>query len=450
MRPRFRWCAALLALAMVAAPAFGQEAMIGGFLELDRRLGVSDSVTLADFYGRFRPELRVALDRGSDMVVSLDLRFHDFSRAESPDDLEDPGAHFPTTLAVWEAFVRVPGFLVEPLDVTIGKQRIPWGTADGLNPTDRFNAYDLSDLTDFTARVPTWAARLEYYVPGDWRLEAVWSPTAHGPLLPTGSRALFSPAAMPPAPLPIASWTQHFVPPPPRLANSQYGVRLSGGLGGLDVSASFFAGFDGLPIVERLVLEAAAEPGAAGMLDAHLWNTLPRSRALGADFAGEWHGAGLWGEAGLVFPSQVQVTPRMPDSADNAEPWVVLDDDPYATWTLGGDYAFRGGYYLNLQWAHGLFFERGAGQMHDYLVGRLERRLLRDALGLALEGALEVGDRAHPSHHLGYGLFPSVEYSPVDNVLFSVGAFLVDGRGTSTFRRWGEADQVYFRVRGSF
>ncbi len=114
---------------------------------------------------------------------------------------------------MWEALVRVPNFLVGPLDVTIGKQRIPWGTADGLNPTDRFNAFDLSDLTDFTARVPTWAARLEYYAPGDLRLDAVWAPTAHGPLLPTGGGALFSSEAMPPVPSAVARWTQHFVPP---------------------------------------------------------------------------------------------------------------------------------------------------------------------------------------------------------------------------------------------
>ena len=450
MDPVFRLCRVLLALVVVAAPALGQEARIGGFLEIDRRLGVSDSVSFADFYGRFRPEFRVALDRGADMVMSLDLRFHDFSRAESPDDLEDPGDHFPSTLAVWEAFVRVPGFLVEPLDVTIGKQRIPWGTADGLNPTDRFNAHDLSDLTDFTARLPTWAARLEYYVAGDWRLDAVWSPTAHGPLMPMGSGALFSPAAALPAPTSVARWTQHFVPPHPRLANTQYGVRLSGVLGGLDLSASFFDGFDGLPVVDRLTLTPLVEPHSTGMLEAHVWSTLPRVRALGSDFAGEWHGVGLWGEAGLVFPSPMLVTPHMPDSANTPAPWVALDDDPYATWSLGGDYTFRRGYYVNLQWAHGLFFERGAGRLHDYLVGRVERGLLRDALGVVLEGALEVGDWVYPSHHLGYGLFPSVEYSPVDNVAFSVGAFLVDGRGTSTFRRWGDADQVYFRVRASF
>ena len=123
---------------------------------------------------------------------------------------------------------------------------------------------------------------------------------------------------------------------------------------------------------------------------------------------------------------------------------------PYATWTVGGDYTARGGAYLNLQWAHGLFFERGEENLHDYLLARYERRLNRDAVTLALEAAAEVAEWSEVSKEWGYGFFPTVTYRPADNTEVSLGAFSVGGRGQSVFRRWSGADQVYARVRVEF
>jgi hypothetical protein len=129
---------------------------------------------------------------------------------------------------------------------------------------------------------------------------------------------------------------------------------------------------------------------------------------------------------------------------------VALEDRPYATWVSGGDYTFPSGWYLNLQWAHGLFFERGADQLHDYLVGRLEQKYLREVVTLTLGGAVEVARWSDWPDHIGYGAFPEIVYSPVDNIDVSVGAFILGGRGASQFGLWGAADQVYVRVKASF
>jgi len=39
--------------------------------------------------------------------------------------------------------------LTSTLDIRIGRQRIAWGTADKLNPTDNLNPDDLEDIFDF-------------------------------------------------------------------------------------------------------------------------------------------------------------------------------------------------------------------------------------------------------------------------------------------------------------
>ena len=60
-----------------------------------------------------------------------------------------------------EAYVRYDG---PRLDLTIGKQRVGWGTADGVSTIDRVNAVDFRDPIGnarTAARRPSWLARLE-------------------------------------------------------------------------------------------------------------------------------------------------------------------------------------------------------------------------------------------------------------------------------------------------
>ena len=425
---------------------------MGGFLQLDRRFVLSqDSLMIADFYNRFRPELSAAVDASLYFFVSLDMRFYSFPTLRSTSDLEDVEQHFPTELTVWEGYVRLSEFLVEGLDLTIGKQRIQWGTADELNPTDNLNAYDFSDLIAFTARIPTWAARFEYYV-ADLRLEAVWLPTVHPPLLPPGGAALFlggkAVAALVSESVDLDT---HIEPPSRRLANSGYAVKLSGFAAGFDYSVSYFNGFDGIPVLRRLELSPRQDSSQTGTLTGDMWFTFTRNRTIGADFATEKGGVGIWGEGALVFPAEVPLVTVVLSGPDSTvETSVALEGSPFFQSTVGLDYTFPGGWYANAQWVHGLFFERGANNLHDYLVSSLEKKLLRDELKVVVGGALEVASWSDISGNLGYGVFPEVVYSPVDNLEMAVGAFLVDGRGRSLFGAWNTANQMYLQVKVNF
>jgi hypothetical protein len=176
-----------------------------------------------------------------------------------------------------------------------------------------------------------------------------------------------------------------------------------------------------------------------------------RTRTLGADLATEIRGIGVWGEAALVFPEgQERVVSTTVGATTTVEQGVALDDRAYVRSTVGLDYTFPGGWYANAQWAHGLFFERGSDELHDYFVGRVERSFLQDELKLAFGGAMEVATWSGVSDNLGYGVFPELTYSPADNVELMVGAFVVGGRGSSLFGAWDGTDQLYSRVKVSF
>jgi hypothetical protein len=63
--------------------------------------------------------------------------------------------------------------------------------------------------------------------------------------------------------------------------------------------------------------------------------------------------------------------------------------------------------------------------LHDYLIGKLEHRRLREAVTVSLEGVVEVAQWSDWSDRMGYGVYPEVVYAPVDNIDVSLGALFV-------------------------
>ncbi|MFQ5799404.1 MAG: DUF1302 family protein, partial [Bacteroidota bacterium] len=365
----------LLTLLMPIAVA-AQQPKFSGFLRLDKRFNVGDdSLTIADFYNRLRLEMAVPLGEQLYVFCSLDFRFYDLPRVSSLAGLEDTNAEFPTELTLWEAYVDVYGFLFENLDLRVGKQRLAWGTADKLNPTDNINPDDFSDLVNFTDKIPTWAITGTYYL-GNVTLTGVWLPSLTPILLPRSSASLFLGDQ-------IASFQNNLTLPAQQPQNSMFAFKLGSRFGIWDYSLSYFKGYDDIPILRRVNLENGTGPGFSGRLDLGF----PKMQVVGVDFATELFGAGFWGEGALFFPEEVILQTTIGNvTSTNIE----MDDKPYFKFTLGGDYTFPNGFYVNGQWMHGFFNERGSNMLHDYFFLELEKKFLRDKVKMTLTGAMEV------------------------------------------------------------
>ena len=430
----WRW---LVVLSLwMAGSLSAQSLQFGGYLQLDKRFRVGgDSTTIADFYNRLRVEMQAPLGDRVYTFASIDVRFYDLSRIRSLAGLEDLSQQYPTDLSVWEAYVDVYGFLSDNIDLRIGKQRINWGTADRLNPTDNLNPDDFSDLVNFAEKVPTWALKTSYYV-GDFTLTAVWLPALTPILLPRNSAGLFLSNE-------LAGVEDRLDLPASTPQNSMFALKLSGALGNWDYSLSYFNGFDDIPVLRRLVVQ----PDTAGLRPRRVELGFPRMQVFGMDVATELSGIGLWGEAALFVPEK---TISVTQIGGTAYPSVELDDRPYVKFTVGGDYTFPGGLYLNTQWMHGFFTERGAEALHDYLFTQLKKKFFNDEVDLALGAALEVADWRAFRESYGYGLFPELIYRPADNLEMTLGFFIVDGRDGTLFGAWRETDQVYARVKVVF
>ncbi|HET56154.1 MAG TPA: hypothetical protein ENN33_13195 [Ignavibacteria bacterium] len=130
---------------------------------------------------------------------------------------------------------------------------------------------------------------------------------------------------------------------------------------------------------------------------------------------------------------------------------VVLDDEPYFKYVLGGDYTFTNGLYFNGQFLHGFLHERGKDELNDYFTFRLEKTFLNDKFKLVpIGGAVAINDWDDMKNNYGLVYAPELSYYPSDNVELSVVPFIIDGKGVNMFGSIKDLDEILFRLKVSF
>lgn len=174
----------------------------------------------------------------------------------------------------------------------------------------------------------------------------------------------------------------------------------------MDYSLSYFKGFDDIPI--PVDIDPSTRLAVMGF---------PEMQVRGFDFAGEFRFVGFWGELALFFPDEIRIGPT-----------VLLSDEPFFKYTFGTDYTFRNEVYLQAQFVHGFFTERGKGNLNDFLIRKVEKKFLKNERTLTLGGGLEVKDLGDIDDNCGTALIPDVSYRPLDNVELTLGWYLFGGK----------------------
>ncbi len=423
----------LALLVLLPGLGFSQDLQFGGFLNLEKRVNVGEipdqGVPIEDFYNRFRLEMDASLGETLHAFSSIDIRFYDIPVVNSLNQMESPNQLFPVEEAsLWEAYVDVYEFLLPDLDLRVGKQRIVWGTADTLNPTDNLNPDDFSDMLNFTEKIPSWAVQLSYYL-GDFIFTGIWLPSFAPILLPRDRSSLFLGSA-------VSSFDHRIVMPEVKIENSMFALKAGGIVGPLDVSISYFNGYDDSPILRKLNLDTNA-------LELGFY----RMHVFGADFATEIAGIGFWGEGAVFLPNREVVSETIAGGVPTRN--VELDFEPYGKYTLGFDYTFPFGLYINNQWMHGFFTERGTDGINDYFFISIEQPLFDNALEISLSTVVEIDDWSSIADNYGLGFFPEIRFVGIDNLEMAAGMFAADARPDTLFAAWKDLDQVFVRLKVS-
>jgi hypothetical protein len=161
----------------------------------------------------------------------------------------------------------------------------------------------------------------------------------------------------------------------------------------------------------------------------------------------------VWGEAALFLPEKVEMPTYLqtPDGLQQQTISVALEDEAYLKFVLGMDYTFESGWFVNMQFLHGFFHERGRDNLNDYVVGRIEKGFLNDELTIVPFGfALAITDWDDIGNNYGLAGMPEISYRPADNVELILGAVILEGKGDNMFSSIKANDELYFKAKVSF
>jgi hypothetical protein len=421
-------------------------------------------------YGELYTDNRFRLENGdwswseNRLDLQLDKKFADKAKFHSQVWLRSFGYPFlqstsqlfnkdetsPYNIDIREAYVELYGVFTDDLDIRIGRQRIAWGTADKLNPTDNVNSYDLEDIWDFGRHLGSDAIQLKYYF-RDFFLEGDYILYFRPASLPRGDWAegLFTTMEVP-EPFYVAYWSDSLAMPDLNLQeNSSYALKLGGIVKGFNFSASYLYGRDGLPVNYYNRISPVDESGGLYVKSLLFF---PRMHYAGLDMAGAIGSVGVWAEAAAFIPTdEIRLTNDMTAFGLPLQDSVILKKEPFFKIAAGFDYTFKGGHYINLQYLHGFVHERGRDNLNDYFVLNYEKYLFNDKLKIRpVTTAFVVSDWKKTGENYALIFMPSLAYFPNDNTEISIGVRLIGGEGDDVFAKYKDKDEFVFAVKFKF
>ncbi len=450
--------ASLVCLILPAA-AGADELELGGFVETNHFVGV-ESGDLFDYGNTNVLGLKLERQIGEGLAVlgALELRSTSLSGPNTSSELGSRSKVEPLVVRLDEAYVDWFGLGLESLDVRAGKQQIIWGTADGFNPTSYLAPFNLENPLDFKDKLGVSAIQASLYGPWDVTLTGVVVPLFTPSLLPVDVFA--ADAAMPfdlPEGVEIGDQRDAIDLPETRIENVQVAAKLGWNLFDVDMSVSWFCGYQTLPALHRVHVYDFDISEAPFRAHVEARTTYPRTQAVGADLATSVFGVGLWAEGAVFFPERVGAEvlvagldgvsrPQDPLSGDPLEPIPVIDDEPYVKGVVGFDYTFTGGWYVNLQYIHGFFHEMTADALQDYGLLALRKSLFDDELKVQITAGGEMDDE----DHLGWMAGGELAWHAMDSTRLLLGGLVARGDDGTTFHGFEGLEQVYLRLRADF
>lgn len=370
-------------------------------------------------------------------------------------DLYNKGIVDPYNLEIREANIQLYGFITKNLDLKIGRQIIVWGTADRINPTDNLNPLDIEDVLDFGRHRGTEAINANYYFNGNFSLQGVYIPFFRPANMPIG---LFANALNPQMTLPQGMTLKGFsdtvkMPRYNLKENSTAGLRFKGSVKGVDFSLSYIWGYDGLPFNTR---NTFIPVDLFGGVNINSQLSFLRTHIMGADFVTSIAGIGFWGEAAAFVPDKDVIMTNDLSALYPLSPVPVTKDTtvidkPYIKFIIGGDYNFKDGSYLNFQYLHGFFHERGRDNLNDYFFMRYERKFFNDKLKIApIGGAFIITDWSTIKNNYAIAYIPQVSYNATDDIEITLSAAIFDGKGDNLFANLKGYDMFMFKLKYNF
>jgi len=413
---------------------------------------VSAVVHGAELRGYVQPEVRLGLkgDHGIGKAGNPLARLEIISWLGSDaaatiisDLYVDNLAHYQEIPAGYDLREAYVDLYLGAIDLRFGKQIVAWGRADEINPTDNLNPQNLSDPTRHKSdrKIGVLSLKSDLRMKG-FTLEAIAIPTFVSSKLPEpGSGWEF-------LSVPSGAGTLRPSYPESKIESSELGVRLLKSIRSLDLSVSYFDGWDDIftPMLPRL---AVIQPHDPQFAEASI--SIPakylRTKVMGADFATAISDFGLWGEMGYFHT----------EDRDGDDPGVK---NPYLQFVIGGDHSFEPRIKVNLQYLQEIITKIDDDAEREIEENNISKMGMGPMMtkAVSMRVAKEFGDAPHTLELLGiydvekkgYVIKPQLSLSAFDGVNCYLGLNLFGGDSDSLFGRFSENNEAYIRVKYSF
>ncbi len=307
----------------------------------------------------------------------------------------------------------------ESVDLRIGNQRIAWGKADGINPTDNFNPIDYSRPFAEDNRIEVPALRAKYYYE-DWIVDFVWVPLFTSAKFPeSGERWVLDANLLPSLPgYELNSVDiKPIIEPENKLTNSELGIRLSRWSANIDASISYFHGW-----IKEPIPHITTEIVAPGLVDMIIEPKYHQVDVIGADFAKDFGNFILRGEAGYFIPEE-ELNAR----------------NPYFSYVLGFDTYPSDKSYLNIQ----LFGEKENQQEGELGITISYQYDITDLSKLEINGVYNFQGK-------DFLINPQYRQDISDDLSLTIGAYIFTGEVNTDFGSLDEKDFIFLKLKKTF
>lgn len=420
-----------------------------GYLQTDNRLLFKDW-SLSYQECRLSLQTNYKPNDNVNFFSEIWIRSIGFTNAGSSQDLSLNKKISPVELNLREAYLSIYGLFNKNLDLKIGRQRIAWGVADKLNPTDNLNPNDLEDIWDFGRHLASNSIKASYYL-NNWSLTTVFIPTFTPATLPKSNviaSSLFQYWSLP------STFTYHnitdtlILPKNTLTKSSIYGAKLNSNLFNYDFSFSYIYGLYDLPLPNQIIFIPTIIPYQA---DLQIQLCYPRTHIFGFDIAGAIKNVGFWTEAAVYLPHRTILSTDLSMLGMGTYDSIILDNTPYVRYVIGLDYTFKNSIYVNGQYLHGFVFERGKENLEDYFMLGLEWKFLQDKIKLnPLNSAVEIKNWSEIMNNYAIILMPEISYYAFEGIEMTLGYRLIAGKSYTTFGQLANNDELYFKVKYCF
>lgn len=430
---------------------------IGGELLTDERILLKNGNDWAWNENRIAVKLDKRIRDNSKFYGEVWLRNMGLPTAARSADLFNKGIVDPIDFEIREAYVQMFDLLTKNLDVKIGRQRIAWGTADKINPTDNLNPFDMEDILDFGRHRASDAIDINYYLSADFSFQGVFVPFFQPANLPVG---IFANALNPPMDLPqgmvLKGLSDSLLMPRYNLKESStLGVKFRGSAIGVDFSLSYVWGRDGLPINTSTTVVPV---DALGGISISSQLSFMQAHIIGADLSTSIAGIGFWAEAAAFLPANDVVTTYDFSALYPGSPIPLVShttllekNKPYVKYIIGADYLFKDNSYLNIQYLHGFMHEKGNDNLNDYFFMQYDKKFFNEKLSIApIGGAFIVTDWDNIRENYALVYMPQVAYKATDDVEITLSTAFFNGKGDNLFANLKDFNMLMLKMKYNF